>query len=70
MSRPRASDRMREGMRRLKNNTDFTLLREHLEAELNYFRDVLVTEVDLTAVAQLQGRARQVQDILKIINEE
>ena len=61
---------MREGMRRLKNNTDFTLLREHLEAELNYFRDVLVTEVDLTAVAQLQGRARQVQDILKIINEE
>lgn len=61
---------MKEGLRRLRGNNDFTQLREHLEAELAYIKDQLVGEVDEGAFRQLQGRARQLQDTLKTIQTE
>ncbi len=68
--RPKPSDRMKEGLRRLKNNTDFDVFKKHLEAELAYYKDQLVLETGDQSFAQLQGRARQLQDQLKYINEE
>lgn len=67
-TRPRPSQRVMEGIARLRNNTDFIAFREHLEAELAYVQDQLVNEADPHAFGQLQGRARQLQDQLKYIN--
>lgn len=61
---------MLDGLHRIRHNTDFVAFREYLEAELAYFKDLLVGETDPTAFGQLQGRARQLQDLLKYIHPE
>lgn len=65
--KPRLSQRAKEGLVRLRHNTDFTVYRDHLVDELEYCKHQLVNEVDQTAFAQIQGRARLLQDLLKHI---
>lgn len=56
------------GLQRLRNNPDFVELRKHLDDELLHYMSKLVDEADPIGVAQLQGRAKQLQDTLKTIS--
>lgn len=57
-------------MQRLRHNTDFVAFREHLEAELAYWKDTLVDQAEGTAFGQAQGRAKELQDILKHLSSK
>lgn len=65
MKRPTLDQRTREGLMRLRNNTDFALYRKYLEEDLEYLKELLIGETDHTALNQLQGRARQLREQLE-----
>lgn len=69
-TRPRPNQRTLEGVRRLRHNPDFVALREHLEAELAYCKNALVHQTEGQAIGQLQGRAKQLEELLQIIHTE
>lgn len=60
---------MLEGIGRLRHNSDFVELKQHLEAELAYMKDALVRLPEGQPIGQIQGRAQQLEDLLKHINE-
>lgn len=60
---------MLEGLARLRHNTDFEAFASYLEAELAYLKEVLVYQTEGQSVGQLQGRAQQLDDLLKHIKE-
>lgn len=68
--RPRPQPRLLDAVPRLKANTDFQAYKQFLEAELAYFKEQLVNETDVAGFSQLQGRARQLQDQLKLFSTE
>jgi hypothetical protein len=69
-ARPRASQRMLEGLARLRHNTDFAEFKNYLEAELAYTKSALVYQLEGQPIGQLQGRAQQLAELLKHISEE
>lgn len=69
-ARPRATPRLLEGLARLRRNSDFEELKRYLEAELAYTKDALVYQLEGQPIGQLQGRAQQITELLKHINNE
>lgn len=67
---PRPSKRLMEGLGRLRHNMDFGFLRQHLEAEQAHYAALLVELPDDAAFRQIQGRAQEVRDLLKLINTQ
>lgn len=59
-----------EGLQRLRHNTDFVAYKEYLISELEYAKEQLVGENDPGVIAQLQGKARFLQDHMKHIQQE
>lgn len=70
MARPVPDKRVVEGLQRLRHNTDFAAFSAYLQAEYEYCKEALVTQPTENGFAQMQGRARELQDILKYINQK
>lgn len=68
--RPMPNQRCLDGLGRLRNNTDFTAFRAFLEARLEYYKGLLIVQSDEESFTQTQGRARELQDLLKYTTKE
>lgn len=68
--KPKVEQRLVEAVTRLnKQNTDFAVFKKHLEDWLEYRKNQLMAETDASAFGQLQGRSRQLDELLTLINE-
>ena len=52
-------------LQRLRNHQDFRVFEKHITERLNYIQQALVT-TPAGEIAQLQGRALELRDILKL----
>lgn len=68
--RPVPEKRFMEAAARLRHHTDFVVVRELLERRLEYYKDQLVAQTGEEALSQTQGRARELQDLLKYLTKE
>ena len=69
MSQPKPDKPLIESLQRLRNSADFQRYAKHLQALLDYRKDLLVTSAPAD-VPVIQGRALELQDLLKLHSKD
>lgn len=69
MSQPKPDQRLIDALKRLRNSGDFQGLTKHLQDLLAHRKDMLVSS-PADQVPAIQGRARELQDLLDLFAKD